>query len=253
VLFIAHFIVYTIITFNGSELDFVCNSVENMILILIFPGCLFIPPKGMVKFIKRMFLGVEQLTIGGDYRPNTLRNNPNMLQDNETNGSTSPIITQIVVPSISNDGSDSNNDASSSSRRSLSTSSSPPSHSVSIVSNPPPEPRTSPNSASPKRNELPLVKSRSLFYPRSYIRTRLQSFPGSPRSVSLSSNPSRPQDYKQSQSENYPQLQNYPPSQNYPQPQNYPPSQNYPQPQNYPPSQNYPQPQNYSQPLNYKQ
>jgi hypothetical protein len=206
-LFIAHFVVYTVITFNGSVLDLVSNSVENMILILIFPGCLFTPPKGMVKFVKRMVLGVEQLTIGGDYRPNN-----NMLPDNDTNGSSSSINSRSI-PQF-NDGNDSNesNDSSSSSRRSLSTTSLSVSHPISVISPPTPTPRSSPNSASPKRNEPPNVKSRSLFYPRSYLRTRLQSLPNSYQS--------KPQTYSYS---NPPQLQlqttYYPQNDNPPLPQ----------------------------------
>ncbi|CAI2177890.1 4078_t:CDS:1 [Funneliformis geosporum] len=73
--FIAHFIIYTLIVLNHPKVwEMKYRFIENLILLLIFPGCLIAPPRGLVKFIKRRLLGVEELTIGGDYRPNLLPN-----------------------------------------------------------------------------------------------------------------------------------------------------------------------------------
>ncbi|CAG8575462.1 10127_t:CDS:1 [Funneliformis mosseae] len=73
--FIANFVIYSLIILNNPTLwEMKIRFIQNVILLLIFPGCLFAPPRGLVKFIKRRVLGVEVLTIGGDYRPNMLPN-----------------------------------------------------------------------------------------------------------------------------------------------------------------------------------
>ncbi|RIA90975.1 hypothetical protein C1645_875731 [Glomus cerebriforme] len=131
ILFIAHFIIYTIVTFKGPILDMDYNSIQNMILILIFPGCLFSPPRGIVKFIKRKFLGVEELAIGGDYRPDMLPDNYTMDNNNSSRRNINNHRLSKSLPPL------------------------PPISTSLVISSPTPSPRSTPNSASPRRNESP--------------------------------------------------------------------------------------------------
>lgn len=73
--FIAHFAVYCVVILSGGYLDMRYDAILRLILLLIFPGCLFKPPRVLVKKIKRSLLGVEELTIGGEYRPEMLPKN----------------------------------------------------------------------------------------------------------------------------------------------------------------------------------
>jgi hypothetical protein len=165
--FIAHFIVYAIVTFKGPIIDMDYNSIQNMILILIFPGCLFSPPRGMVKFIKRRILGVEELDIGGDYRPNF------MLSNNYTNRDINPINLNVE-----NTVENTNNDIIFRRNVYRLSKSLPPlpqetSSSLVTISSPTPFQRSTPNSASPKRNESPNPYSRA--HGRSQSHTHFRS------------------------------------------------------------------------------
>ncbi|RHZ87334.1 hypothetical protein Glove_37g70 [Diversispora epigaea] len=70
--FIAHFTVYCLFIIHGRLLDMKFSAILRLILLLIFPGCLIQPPRILVKKIKRKILGVEEMIIGGDYRPDML-------------------------------------------------------------------------------------------------------------------------------------------------------------------------------------
>ncbi|CAG8465755.1 7704_t:CDS:1 [Cetraspora pellucida] len=72
--FLAHFAVYCTIILSGPRSDIEIESIHNIILLLIFPGCLIKPPRKLVKIVKRKMLGVEELLIGGDFRPAMMLN-----------------------------------------------------------------------------------------------------------------------------------------------------------------------------------
>ncbi|CAH1762823.1 13019_t:CDS:1 [Entrophospora sp. SA101] len=79
--FIAHYVVYILITLKiqiFSDSNVRMDSIHNIISILIFPGCLISPPRKILKKVKRKMLGVEELTIGGDYRVSALLDNNNL-------------------------------------------------------------------------------------------------------------------------------------------------------------------------------
>ncbi|KAF0462058.1 hypothetical protein F8M41_000335 [Gigaspora margarita] len=92
--FLAHFAVYCTIILNDPFTDLDFESIHNIILLLIFPGCLIKPPRKLVKIVKRRMLGVEELLIGGDFRPA-------MMLDgfDQTKG---PIIEHILPAHVSN-------------------------------------------------------------------------------------------------------------------------------------------------------
>ncbi|GBC25632.2 BTB/POZ protein [Rhizophagus irregularis DAOM 181602=DAOM 197198] len=179
--FIAHFIVYAIVTFKGPILDMNYNSIQNMILILIFPGCLFAPPRSMVKFIKRRFLGVEELDIGGDYRPNMLPDNytSRNIIFNMENYANRNIINNNNINNINNVDDD-DNDITLNRKVYRLSKSLPPlppqiSSSPVTISSPTPPPRSTPNSASPRRNESPNPYSRIQIHGRSQSHTLFRS------------------------------------------------------------------------------
>ncbi|CAG8713699.1 34083_t:CDS:1 [Racocetra persica] len=105
IFFVAHFAVYCTIILSGPLSDIDIESIHNIILLLIFPGCLIKPPRKLVKIVKRKMLGVEELLIGGDFRPAMMLNGFDQAKG--------PIIEHVLPAHISN------------SRRSLMNSASP--------------------------------------------------------------------------------------------------------------------------------
>ncbi|CAG8749531.1 4162_t:CDS:1, partial [Dentiscutata heterogama] len=94
IFFVAHFAVYCTIILGDPFTDLNFESIHNIILLLIFPGCLIKPPRKLVKIVKRRMLGVEELLIGGDFRPDMMRDG-----FDQTKG---PIIEHVLPAHVSN-------------------------------------------------------------------------------------------------------------------------------------------------------
>ncbi|CAG8558255.1 3454_t:CDS:2 [Paraglomus occultum] len=77
--FIAHFAIAVFSTQKQPFMDVKWDAIDYILLGFIFLFPLIPTPRGIVKRIKKRFLGVEELVIGGDFRPSMMveqLNNP---------------------------------------------------------------------------------------------------------------------------------------------------------------------------------